>query len=181
MTIRKAMFLGILSTLLAIFIATGCSSLLTGTKVISFMVGGDDINTADELSYFQVNLTDDDVWKDHKDDIKNIDNVGFILWFDTTSDDVTGEFYIAPFDSIGYLTSAEVAAKATKILENIELPAGVATYVDWSGSLGHIVNVSILKNYAEEGKFTIYGITTTLPFEMEIDSAMVVVTVTVGT
>jgi len=171
----------VLLAFIGVSILAGCSSFLTATSVIEFRIHGGEINTLNELSYVQVDLTEEDVWKDHKDDIKNIDDVGFELWLtNDTNYSLTGEVYIAPFDSAAYTTAAEAEANASLILQALNMPAGATTYIDWPTSLDHMANVETLKGFAEEGKFTIYALTTTLPFKMTVDSATVIVTVTYG-
>jgi hypothetical protein len=171
---------GLLSTLLAILIAAGCSSLLTATSVISIPIGPGDIKVKDSVSYFQVDLTGEDVWSKHKDDIKNIDNVGFELWLENLADSrMTGELYIASFDDTDYVSPAQVQAGATRILRDISIDPGPA-YIDWPTSLTLVTNLDTLKSYAEIGQFTVYSITPAYPAFIHIDSANVIVTVTYG-
>jgi len=181
----KYLIFGILFSLLAVLLVFGCSSLITGTTVIDFKIGGGDVSVSGDVYYFRVDLTDETVWKDHKDKIRNIDNVGFELWLtDTVQIDssytLTGELYIAPWDSIFYSSIEDVQDSTTLVVQNLEVPSGSTTYIDWATSLTHVTNIDSLKYYAEQGAFTIYGITQEAPFKLRVDSATVIVTVTFG-
>nr|MBN2277568.1 hypothetical protein [candidate division Zixibacteria bacterium] len=182
----KILILSLISTCLVLLVALGCSSLISGTTVIDFHIDGGDISVSGDVYYFQVDLTDEDVWKDHRDQIKNIDNVGFELWLtDTVQIDssytLTGELYIAPLETDIYTTIEEVEDNTTLIVQNLEVPSGTTTYIDWNASLEHLTNIDSLKYYAEQGTFTVFGITREAPFKIQVDSATVIVTVTFST
>jgi hypothetical protein len=174
---------GLLSTLLAVLIAAGCSSFLTATSVISYRLGPGDINTRDSLTVFVVDLTEEEVWSKHKDDIKYIDNVGFELWLDNLTDSrLTAEFYIAPFADSDYVSPTEVKTKATRILRDLTVDPGPA-YIDWPTSLGLVTNLDTVRYYAELGQFSVYAIDplgSSGFVAIHMDSATVIVTVTYG-
>ncbi|UCD95230.1 MAG: hypothetical protein JSU69_04050 [Candidatus Zixiibacteriota bacterium] len=172
---------GLLSTLLVILIAAGCASFLTATSVISIRIGPGDINVKTFVSYFQVDLTGEDVWSKHRDKIKDIDNIGFEIWLENLADSrVTGEFYIAPYNDTEYVTVAEIQTNATRVLRDLIVDPGPA-YIDWPTSLTLVTNLKTVKSFAEKGQFTVYSITPAfIPAAIHIDSATVIVTVTYG-
>jgi hypothetical protein len=176
--IRKIKLFVILSALMATFAISGCL-LLTGTFIIDLKVDGTEVNTGSNFQYFEADLSKEQVWKDHKDNIKYIDNIGFQLW--VTNNDaspVTGQLFASALDTI-YTDTASVRDNAILILSDLILPAG-KTYVDWPTSLKYIRNLPSMRKIVEGGKFKIYGLITTLPFNITIDSATVVVTITAG-
>jgi hypothetical protein len=174
---RKIKIFGLLSALLAMVIAAGCS-VVTGTFIISIKIDSYDINEdKEDFAYFSVDLSQEEDWNKHKDDIKNIDNVGFQLWFNNTGDEtVTGEIYASTMDTV-YNDTAAVKGNATLIFSGLEIPPGVS-YVDWPTSLGYIHNLPTLRRIVETGLFTGYALTTTLPFTVTLDSATVIITLT---
>jgi len=175
----KNKMLGLLSALLILTIFYGCGSLIVGTFVISLDIKGGDIVTSADLSKFYVDLTKESEWNDHKDEIKYIDNVGFQLWVTNNGDDaVTGQLFASTDSS--FADTTEVRDSAILILDGLILPPGVQTYVDWPSSLTYLREVDKIKKLVEGGKFAVYALTTTLPFDITVDSATVIVTVTAG-
>ena len=176
----KMKVFGAISALLVLAILPGCDSLLSGTFVVDYMVYDIDITSGSEWDRFQVDLTDDEVWQDHKDEIKNIDNVGLELWIDnSTTSTQTAEVYISDYaDSLQ--SSADGIRQATDIVfDNLTAAPQAKTHIDWSTSLGHVTDLNKLREYAEIGQFTVYTITEAPPYAITIDSARVIVTVTV--
>jgi hypothetical protein len=175
---NKILWFTLLSALLATILAIGCASLITGTFVIDIWIGHSEINSDHEdFDYYTVDMTSNEDWNNHKDDIKRIENVGFQLWI--TNDGlstVSGEMY-ATADTTIYADTTEVKDNATLIFSGLNLAPG-KTYVDWATSLGYIKNLSTIRSLVQGGKFTVYGMTTTLPYNVTIDSARVIVTLT---
>ncbi len=174
----KNKILVLLSALLVLSVFCGCEGLIVGTFVISLDIDGGDIVTQDDFSKFYVDLTTESEWNDHKDEIKDIDNVGFQLWVTNSgATAVTGQLFASTDSS--YADTAAVRDSATLVLDGLTLPPG-ATYVDWPSSLTYLREVDKLKQLVEGGTFAIYALTTTLPFTITVDSATVIVTVTAG-
>ncbi len=172
-----------LSVLLGVIVLSGC--LVTGTFVIDFRISDSDINDDnEEFIFFAVDLTEEDDWNDHKDKIKNIDNVGFQLWLTNNSTEaMSAKFYIAPHTATpAYADSNDVKANADLILTGLSVSAGPGTekHIDWPTSLSMIKNLDIIKNYAESGEFSIYIIKTPATIDFTLDSANVIVTFTAG-
>ena len=69
-----------------------------------------------------------------------------------------------------------VKDSATTIVTNLVIPSGGNLYVDWLTSQSHIENLNVLKDYAMEGEFAIYAVTSDA--EILIDSINVIVTIT---
>jgi hypothetical protein len=179
MRANKFIGLGILSVLLLSIASGGCLSIIGGTFVIDHFIDNTDIDVRSEVSVFHVDVTDEDIWKKHKEDIHDIDNVGFELWLTNDTNYVlTGELYIASYTSDDYTDRDTVATYATKVLEGIRLPASSSRYIDWGESQKYVANVGTLKKYGELGRFTVYATTETLPCKMTVDSARVIITVT---
>jgi len=160
------------------FLAIGGCIIIAATFVIDYEIDSNDLFTATDFEYFEVDLTDDATWNDHKDEIAYIDNVGFVMSIDNNgAADANGELYIARTHNSSITTAAQVKSNTTRILSGLVLPPG-NTVVDWATSLGYVEGVDSLKAIAETGTFVIYATTETLPFDLHIDAAVVIVTVT---
>jgi len=169
--------------LVVVTIFAGC--LVSGTFVIDLDIDNTDISTESEFQYFIVDLTDNEDWEDHRDKIEFIDNIGFQLWVENNGASNAGvEFYITRDFSVDIDNAQEVRDNAIRVLSGLTLVSD-DNYIDWPTSLGLVENLDSLKSIVltendedTDDGFVIYALTTTLPFEITIDSATVIVTVT---
>jgi len=177
--IKKITWFALLSALLAILIVGGCN-LVTGTFVVDINVKNTDIVPHGTFEYFAVDLTTNDTWKNHKDNIKNVDNIGFQLWVTNNGSAVTWEFY-ADTTSVSHADTSSIRANGKQILAGLSLAPG-KTYIDWPTSLIYLNSKELptFKQWVEAGKFDIYALTDKLPYKVTIDSAHVIITVTAG-
>ncbi len=170
-------YIWLLSGLLGALLLTGC--IVVGTFVIDYEFASND--GFDGLAQFDIDLTEEEDWNDHKDKIKNIDNVGFVLKATNHDDDaVDVEMYIDSIEAPYYLDAGDVIANTVKILDDVTFAASGVTTIDWPTSLSKVKNVSTLKNYAESGVFRIYIVSDQSSVDVTIDFGVVVVTVTAG-
>jgi len=162
-----------------ILLLAGCF-IVAVTVVIDYQINSADLFQESDFEYFAVDLTSDETWDDHKDDIKYIDNVGFIMWVDNNgASDATGELYIARTHDVSITSADDVKDNTTRILSGLVLEPG-ANYIDWASSLAYVENIDSLRTIVETGTFVIYATTETLPFDLQVDSAVVIVTGTAG-
>jgi hypothetical protein len=161
--------------LAGILLLAGCF-IVAVTVVIDYNISSTDLFQETDFEYFNVDLTDNDTWNDHKDDIQYIDNVGFVMWVENNgATDATGELYIARTHSTSIASAQDVKDNTTRILSGLVLPPG-ESYIDWPTSLGYVEHVDSLRAIVETGTFVIYATTESLPFDIQIDSAIVIVT-----
>lgn len=163
--------------LLAIWIQ-GC--LLSGTFVITFKVDEEIISTQDHWNYASVDLSENDTWADHEEDIKYIDEVGFTFKVQnlSTTDSATGQLYITDEPNLTDLDS--IRAKATLIVDGVFLGPGETRHVLWDECFDYIKNPDVLKEQAESGAFHLYGICRKTPFHVRFYDIVAVITVTAG-
>ncbi len=169
--------------LCALLLITGCL-VLSGTFVLTVMlIENEDLVWNGEFYYDEVDLTAEDVWQDHGDDIKNIDLVGFELWAHNLSgSDNTYDVYITQLltkldDSS---TREEVESDATPVLLDLPLPNG-ASYISYSQSFTYLTNTDFLKDVVKTGKFKLFAYPETgTNTNIHIDSMRVIVTLTAG-
>lgn len=167
----------LLSGLLGAFLLAGC--IMVGTFVIDYEFASDE--NFDGLMSFDIDLTEEEDWEEHKDKIKDIDNVGFVLQVANNDDeDVDVEMYI---DAVGepiYYELEDIQANMDIILDNVTFAASGVTTIDWPTSLTKVKNVAILKDYAESGVFRIYLVSDQTSVDVTIEFGVVAVTVTAG-
>jgi len=173
---------GIVSAAVLLLFLAGC--LLSGTFVSVIFIADEDFTTQDEFYYYNVDLTENDIWEDHKDNIKDIDLVGFEVWITNHESEVrTFSVYVDEATEPEYTTLSQVQANATIALDNLTLKAGpgVQTHVTYGQSFLYLHNVETLKNLVEDGAFHYYGVSDGgSSAGYTIDSVRVVITFTAG-
>jgi hypothetical protein len=181
---NKIKFMTLLLSLLAVIILAGCWEwIASGTLVFGETYKDEDIMTADEFHYFEVDLSDNETWADHEDNINAINSIGFEMWVTNNgAEAATGQIYFTRGDDPLYTTAAEVRSNAVKIFDGWEIaPDGVQTYLNWPMSLAYIESADTLyQTILETGEVTLYALAENLPYTLVVDTATVVVTVTVG-
>ena len=150
----------------------GC--LISGTKVFSFSLG--DINvTGNQFERDTIDLTNDDTYKEHKDEIRLIDRVGFTC-------KVVNNSANAAAVSMYFSTNAgllDPETQATPLFRNFQVAGSGTEDVTYDESLALIENFDALQAAVETGNITFY---TNSPggLNMLIDDMVLIVTFTVG-
>ncbi|MFQ5498994.1 MAG: hypothetical protein ACE5FH_04920 [Candidatus Zixiibacteriota bacterium] len=160
----------------------GC--LLTGTWVVETMLR-DLVVSANQDSYYErVDITDNDVWQDHSDDVKDIDAIGFEMWATNSGQADNFDIYIAdttaglgPNSSVG-----QIAADGVAVLEDLPLVANGKTYISYPGSFSYFQhqNLGKIKKLVEQGAFDFFAFSNSSSVNVTVDSVRVVLTLTAG-
>jgi hypothetical protein len=169
MNITK-LFARLFGLALIALLAVGC--LVSGT----FIIVDDFTFTAQSGFYFYpVDITTEQAWIDHKDQINQIDVVGAEFWITSTeSGPVTFDVYIDDFSGG---TPTSVPGTASKILDAFTVNPGADQHITYTQSLGLITNTARLKTLAKTGKFDYFGTSTgNAGTTFKIDSGKVIVT-----
>lgn len=139
--------------LLTALVTAGC--LVSGTFIL---VDDFDFTTTTGFYFDEIDLTEDSDWNDHKDDIDDIDVVGFEVYLTNTGSNSQFEVWVDVPGSSGqdHLTEGAVRANATRVL-NIPVTAG-AQLVTYAQSLSYLENIATLKTLVKAGQFDVYGL-----------------------
>jgi hypothetical protein len=180
---KKTFYLFITAAVaLALLLPSGCK-ILSGTTMVEKMFRDLSASSSNSFYYEAMDITDEQDWIDHKDDITDIDNVGFELWV-TNNSSVANEFdcYVAAFSSslTGASSKSMVADSATHVLVSVPLAATGQTFVGYAASFSHITNLETLKTLAESGQFKFFAMSEATPIDFTVDSVKVVITLTAG-
>ena len=174
----KANCLGIAGLALICLLAAGC--LVSGTFVVS-----EDINfdfTAQTGFYWwPVDLRENEVWQDHRDEMDDIDALGFEFIVTNTSD-VTSTLSFSFAPAAG---DADTASKPTEIPKTAVLAYGPLTVnagetkkVTYGESLSLIQNLDQIKAIVFTGRFDYYGTSTGNPVGVfEVREGKIIVTI----
>ena len=178
---RKSLW-GLSGSILLVILVSSCF-LLSGTWVIIFKVDKEDIHPSQSFYKFTVDLTEEDVWQDHKDDIDDIADVSFTFKLantDTTdtADTLTGRVYVSSDSTFSDTTA--VKDSATIILNGISVPPGDTLQMTLAHYYDILENFDTLKELVKSGVFTAYAIVPNAPNDMEFFDVIVVVTISAG-
>lgn len=181
MKYNKSKF-GAVGAAVALVILGGC--LLSGTFVLSIMlVRGVDLTYNNDFYFAEVDLTNEQVWKDHEDKIKDIDLVGFELWMTNgTGTANTFAVYVADVTSVldGGSNRSAVESGATVVLEDLPIAATGQTHVTYGQSFKYLVNAETLRTLTKTGAFKAFAFTSSPSVSLTLDSIRVIVTLTAG-
>ena len=168
MTHNKKIVAATLAALMMVM--AGC--IVSGTFMI---VKPFDFTTGTGFYYYLVDITNEQDWKDHKDQIDDIDLVGFELWFNNpTASDVTFNCWIDDSNNSAKQNYLEIV-QTTKILDGLTLPPG-KSHLTYGNSFQYIMNVPTLKTLVKSGMFHYYGTSDNGQGTFTVDSGKVIVT-----
>jgi len=179
---KKLLFLIIVGAAAVVLLQpTGCK-IVSGTFVVDTVFTDLSPNGNGDYWYEAFDLTDNDVWIDHEDDIKDIDNVGFELWVSSTAPTANVfNCYIDEMSSAlnGGSSKSAVEASAKHILVNLPLPPG-SSFIGYAASFSYIDNLDAMKKLAEAGMFKFWAVSDVTTSEFHVDSIRVVITLSAG-
>jgi hypothetical protein len=115
-----------------------------------------------------VDLTNNSDWKEHKDQLNSVDDIGFACTIvNHESSAATGQIWIS---DKSYSTPDAVKASAVKILDGIVVPANGTRSIDWSESAGFLSNFNEAKTIVYTEKFYLYFMVdeTSLSFHIDV-------------
>lgn len=161
--------------LLLLVLVSGCWFLLSGTWIIVYAVADEEIDdTHPGLNIFDVDLTDEDVWVDHHDNLDNIEDVAMTFRFvNELPTEATGRIYVSSDNSLADTNA--VKSSATLILDGLTIPANDTLQVDLAFYYDILQNFEALRDLVKTGVFTAYAI---VPSSTEVYIRYMVVVVT---
>lgn len=173
----KSKYLWLLPLLLMVLVS-GCWFLLSGTFVVIYVVVDEDVHATEEYSKFTVDLTTEDAWQDHQDDLDNIEDIA--ITFKVVNPFIsaaTGQIYVSS-DSL-LADSASVVSSATLILDGFTIPGGDSLQFMMADYYDLLQNFEAFRDLVKTGVFTAYAIVPE-PLAMEIRHVVVIVTFSAG-
>lgn len=136
-------------------VVTGC---IVSGQFIVLLAGTDTIESSDpDLDPLFVDVTQEDIWVDHADEIQAIVDIKFECEFvnNNNSDSAHGELWIS---AEGYTDIDDVRENATRVFSGLALGPGESKEVKFSESGDYIENLDTVLDLLEEGQFYVYGI-----------------------
>ncbi len=151
-------------------LVAGC--LISGTFVI---VESFSFTAQSGFYYYEIDLTNQSDWEDHKDQIDAIDAVGAEFFITSTeSGNVTFNVFVDSYS--GSANPSAVPSSAKVILEDLDVAPGT-THITYAQSLGYLKNLDALKALVKTGKFDYYATSSgNEGTSFKVDSGKVIVT-----
>ncbi len=184
-----------LATIALMLIWVGCIG--TGTVVVTAKLAPDangnpvaiqhtTTDFFDNGGEMLVDLTDDADYAEYKDDIKNIDNIGFYAKVkNNESYPVTFQLFLEEDTAANWPTAQMVLDSAGSnhlIFTGWTIPAFDSVAISWNESMQYITGLIDIKSALERGYFSIYPIgrkdQSEVFFDLTVDSMVVIVTLT---
>lgn len=163
-------------SLVGALLGAGCV-LNSGQFVVIFKIAEVMASTSEQISVKEIDLTDDEDFNDHKDELKRVEDVLFQLT--ATNNGTTtahARIYISDTDTLS--TFAEIDTLATLVLESPELGVSESLFIPFDDSGDYIQNVDVLRDLTLTGHFYAYAVADNVPFNMTLENVIVVATLT---
>ena len=157
----------------------GCSLVSATLRIERDFTQGPQQSTGQDVKELAVDLNENSDFKDNKDKITSIDEVGFVFRArNLLGNSAHGVIYISK-TPIRPLTAATIQSSplATRILEGLVLQPGY-TSIDYDASLALELNQKVLHETVLGGTFFLYGIADETDFNITIDKLTAVVVAT---
>ena len=151
----------------------GAGCLVSSTELFDLLIGTFDVNGG-EFEQATIDLSEDETFNDHKDEIEVIDRVGFM-------GDVTNHSGQDALLSVYFSTQAgltDPVTQATPIFVNVPIPAAGRT-VTYEESLDLLQNFDQLQEAIKGGVITFYT-TANGTFNLTVNDLTMIITFTVG-
>jgi hypothetical protein len=152
-----------------------CTSwILSATLQITFYVEDDIYSVDDNVEMASVDLTENEDWDEHHEEVTGIQRAAFATWvINRSSIDAAAQFYVSTNCTL--TTDTQVENEATLVLDGISVPANDSIYVTAEESYQYIQHQDELFDIMLEGAFCLYCIAEESPFAIEVPESVAVV------
>jgi len=172
----------IIPALLLVFGAPGCV-LVSGQFLIDFDLDTFDASTDTAVTRADVDLTTEDDYNDHKEDLKGLADVAVLGKITNSgSADIGVEVWMTGGPTT-YTTPTEVTTNGTKLWGPFNLGAGVTKQVAWDESAGLFSEVGkalLINEIKGDGQFTIYAIGNAGTYQFNVDNGVLALAIEFG-
>ena len=165
---------------LGTLILAGC--LISGTFVITL-----DINAfysksdGTQFTAHGVDLTTEQVWIDHQDDIKNISDIRLRATFtEGLGNDAEGTVYFSANGTYTTPIAVIAASDAFVVFSGLTIPAGSSASVSFAESASYRQNLDQALDLVETGHFYVYVLTPSGAFDLYVSDIHILVTFDAG-
>lgn len=160
---------------LALALAPAGCVLVSGQILIDFELDDFDVTTETTVSREDVDLTTEEDYNDHKEDLKGLADLAVLGTLKNTGGTAIGvEVWITP-GTTAYTTAAEVTANAIKLWGPLNVGAGGTVTVDWDDSAALFTSTgkaALISEIKGDGQFTAYAIANVGTYSFDVDNGV---------
>lgn len=167
---KKTLLIGIRTLAIALiaFFAMGASCITTGNVMVVEYLDDLSAATGQTITSGDVDLSENEDWEDHKEDINGIDDIGFACRIRNNANAAaSGQLYVSPNDK-DYTTEAAIRANGILVLDGIVVPAGETREILWQDSYDYLKNFELVKEIVFGEQFHYYFIAAETPFDIDV-------------
>jgi hypothetical protein len=166
---------GLMGLVLIVVLLSGCIVSATFVIVKEFSLA-----PKEGFYFYQVDLSTNGTWQDHRDEIDDIEAVGFEFYIHSSaSGDIAFSVFVDDYSGAG-ADPDEVSSTADVVLDSLIAHEGPSK-ISYSKTVGLIEHLDRLKKLTKTGQFDVYTTSTgTVGSTFVIDSAKVIVTFSAG-
>lgn len=178
----------------ALFLAAFAGCIMTATVLVTAKLSPNDAGQPIRITDTEysggrivVNLNGDEDFEEYKDNIKNIDNIGFYLEASNPSfNPVTFQLFLEP-DTLKNWTDAQMPIDSGSLLifTGLTVPGRTQStalgkvVVTWEESIEYINELEAIKTYLKDGVFSVYpNVVPRDDFDITVDSLVLILTLT---
>ena len=133
----------------------------------------------DQVDSEFVNLEENDIWEDHKDEIKNIQSVEFYVEITNHENSVaSGQVYVSegPLATLGAIKN-----NAFLVLDGISVQPNETRVIEREESVQYLQNIEKLMELIKDGAFYVHGAADETPFHVVFsDKTAIIISFTAG-
>jgi hypothetical protein len=154
----------------------GCL-LVSGQIVVVVKIAEVVATTEQEIDSVEVDLTQNDDYNEHKDELKSVEEVLFQMTVrNNTSSPLRARIYASAEGNLQSIP--EIVGQGFLVLETPELQPLEERFIPFDDSAGYLHNIDALKDLALKGHFFLYMISEATPFDLTMEDVVIVVTLT---
>ena len=167
---------------IAVALAVSGCFLVSGQILIDFDLGSFDVTTS-TVTKEDVDLTTEEDYQDHKEDLKGLADVAVLGTVNNTGGtDIAVEVWMTT-TTTNYGTVNEVTTNGTKLWGPFHVSAGTSKKVDWdvSAKLFDSAGKSVLiDDIKKDGQFTVYALSQAGTYEFDVDNGVLALVLDFG-
>ena len=162
----------------ALFIVMGANCITSGNILVVVDIDNFDAQTDTEFETRRVDLSENEDWKEHKEDINSIDDLGFAVRITNNADvPAAGQLYVWSNPKGATTTVDEVRANAILVLDGIVVEPGKTREIEWGESKSFVKNFVEAKKVIFGEEFYVYFFAAETPFSITVQDLVLIMSV----
>lgn len=164
------------AAVIALFIVMGANCITSGNILVVVDIEDFGAQTNNVFTSKKVDLRENEDWKEHKEDINSIDDLGFAVRITNNADvPAAGQLYVSANKDL--TTIEAVRSNAILVLDGIVVQPGVERAIEWGESKSFVKNFVEAKKVIFKELFYVYFIAAETPFDITVRDLVLIMSV----